>query len=165
MSLRPEPGEEEAREESDLDLHHHLEAGVEAQGASSNASSDSDFVRDDLDLENGVPAHDEQVISQEEEIKSVESLQETRTQDASAQLVEATQSADGTSSIADDTPSLQVNPQWPTLLALTHTARNPFSPHPQVVPILFVHQGPVLPPPPLDDRLIDVSSPVSRHHR
>ena len=109
MSLRPESGEEEAREDNDLNLQRHLEAGVEAQGASSNASSDSDFVRDDLDLENGVPALNKQVISQEEEIRSVASLQENRTQDPSVQLVEGPQSADGTSSIADDTPSLQVN--------------------------------------------------------
>ncbi len=110
MSLRPEAGEEEAREDDDTDLQQRFEAGVETQGASSNGSSNSDFVRDDLDLGNGISALDKQVAPQEEETRSIESLQENRTQNSSVQLMEGTQSADGTSSIPDDTPSLQVNP-------------------------------------------------------
>lgn len=109
MSLRPEAGEDDAREDDGSDLQHHREAGVKVQGGSNNSFSNSHSVRDDLDLESEAAASDKQVTSQEEETRSIESLQDIRTQDSSAQLVEGTQSADGTSSIPDDTPSLQVS--------------------------------------------------------
>lgn len=109
MSSRPEAGQEEAREDDGLDLELDREAGEGTQGVTHESATDINPVRNDIDRRDGISESAERQITQQKaETGRLDSLQERRPQDASVQLREDAHSADGTSSIPDDTPSIQV---------------------------------------------------------
>ncbi len=112
MSSRPEAGKEDARDEvqdDGLDLQHDVEIGEEELGASHDYPLEVDLVADAISHEDGLPEAGEHDISQQNaESGILHSSQGWKTQITSTQPMEDTHSADGTSSVPDDTPSVQV---------------------------------------------------------
>jgi hypothetical protein len=112
MSSRAVAGEEDARDDAPddgLDLQHDLEAGEDPPGILNHSPSGVDQVGDVTDREDEIPEPAEQAIIQHNtEAGSLDSLQEGKTQDTGGQQREDTHSVNDTSSVPDDSPSIQV---------------------------------------------------------
>jgi hypothetical protein len=112
MSSRAVVGREDARDDAPddgLDLRHDLEAGEEPPGILDDSLLDVDQVWDETDREVEIPERAEQATRQHNtEAGSLDSSLEGKTQDTGGQQKEDTHSADDTSSVPDDSPSIQV---------------------------------------------------------
>ena len=108
MDSRPEPGKGDARSNgSGVQLE--LEAGEELPGVWNDSVLQDDLVAKGIAPEEAIPSLAEEDTSQQNsESGSVESSQALRTQGANLQLLQDSASADETSSVPDDTPSIQV---------------------------------------------------------
>jgi hypothetical protein len=164
MSSRAVAGEEDAREDApddDLDLRHDLEAGEEPPGILDDSL---DQVGDEIDREGEIPERAEQATRQHNtEAGSLDSSQEGKTQDTGGQQKEDTHSADDTSSVPDDSPSIQVFSVLLFYKPFLTKLRVPFCLPSRAMHNHFCPPTLALTLAPPDDRSIDVSSLAFRH--
>jgi hypothetical protein len=163
MSSRPEAGEREAREDDGLDFQHDYEAGEETEAASQQSNVEGDPVPNDTALEDGTSTSTDSIAQRKTGIASLDSPQASKPQDSSVQLLEDTHSADDTSSLPDDTPSVQVNINLVHLLVITHNARVPSCLPSRAMSSRFEPRALMLAQPHPEDHSIDASSLVYRH--
>jgi hypothetical protein len=162
MSSRPEAGEDDARS-NDLDMEHDHEAGEELPGASNDPLPEFGSISNGIGHEDAIPVLAEEDTSQQNsEFGSVDSLKAMQTQNADNQLLQRSASADETSSVPDDTPSIQVPYAPLTARAHSHIVRVPFSPHSPAMYIRFAPKGHPLALTLLADPSTDASSPACR---
>jgi hypothetical protein len=163
MSSRPEAGEREARDDDGLDLQHDYEAGENTEAASQQSSIQEDSVLNDTVREDGTSASAESITKRKAGIGSLDSLQVSKPQGSSVQLLEDAHSADDTSSLPDDTPSIQVNLKLVHPLAITHYSRVPSCLPSRAMFSRFEPRALMLAQPHPGDHSIDASSLVYRH--
>ena len=163
MSSRPEAGEQEAREDDGVDLHHDYEPGEDAEAASQQSTIEGDPVLNDTAREDGTSTSAESIAQRKIGIGSLDSLQASKPRGSSVQLLEDAHSADDTSSLPDDTPSVQVNINLVHLLAITHNASVPSCRPSRAMSSRFEPRALMLAYPHPEDHLIDASSLVYRH--
>jgi hypothetical protein len=108
MSSKPEAGEWEAREDDSLDLQHGYEPGEDTEAASNQSTIDGDPVLNYMGRDDGTLNSAEAIAQRNAGIGSPDLLQASNPQGSSVQLLEDALSADGTSSLPGDTPSVQV---------------------------------------------------------
>jgi hypothetical protein len=163
MSSRPEVGEEDGGG-SGSDKQFGPEA-EEIPDASNGSPLDVGQVADEIDQEDEIPVlEDENASEPDADIGSVGSSRKGKTQDDNRRLMEESASLDGTSSVPDDTPSVQVLSKRHKLLAPADHVRAPSCPQLTAVRNRFVPLGRAMALPPRDDHLTDVSNPVCRRH-
>ena len=122
MNSRPEAGEEDARSDGS-DVQNDYEAGEQLSRTSNDSLPGNDLITNGTGLEDTIPVLAEEDKSQQSsEPGSVDSLQALQTQNAINQLPRDSASPDETSSIPDDTPSIQVPSALLILQTDTHIA-------------------------------------------
>jgi hypothetical protein len=108
MSSRPEAGAEDARDDGPL-LQDDAEIEEQGQDISSDSPSSAKLSADQTDHEDVIPELvEEDTFHQSATTGNLDTLQERRTWGASLQLRKKPSSEDETSSVPDDTPSVQV---------------------------------------------------------
>lgn len=108
MSSKPEAGEQDAREDGP-DLHDYREAGEIVADSSDDLAPDFTPSAEEIEQEDVIPElAEEESIQQNAATRSFESLQERREQTSSLQLRDSSPGADETSSVPDETLSIQV---------------------------------------------------------
>ena len=127
MSSRREVGQEDVRSDGS-DQQHDDEAGEEFPEALDDCLPEIDSITNWFENEDTIAALvEEDTTQQNSEPRSVDSSRALQNQTANEQLLQHSADADETSSVPDDTPSIQVPFALLTLRAHVHTVRIPLS--------------------------------------